>query len=117
MKDALTPVRLLKYNSLRIPWELAAQEGVDPFEVSIDLLVQLVPPLLQQGIAPLPYLSRLGRELGVIRPSSRLKAEVPFVDASWITPAPAEALQPRASARYAQRKCQPRAKSKTKKAM
>lgn len=97
--------------------ELAAQEGVDPFEVSLDLLVQLVPPLLHQGIAPLPYLRRLGRELGVIRPSSRLKPDVPFVDASWITPAPAEALQPRASAHYAQRKCQPRAKSKTKKAM
>src|SRR5258708_35732154 len=33
--------------------QLAAQEGVEPFDVSIDLLVELVPPLLQRGIAPL----------------------------------------------------------------
>jgi hypothetical protein len=98
--------------------QLAAQEGVDLFEVSIDLLVQLVPGLLQRGMAPWPYLGRYGRELGVIRPSSRLPVEVPFVDASWITPAPPEAVRPRESARYAQRNCAPgpRPQSKKKKA-
>jgi predicted nucleic acid-binding Zn ribbon protein len=93
--------------------ELAAQEGIDPFEISMDLLVQLVPQLVQRGIAPLPYLSRKGRELGVIRPSARRPIEVPFVDTSWITPAPAEALRPRDKARSAQRKCKPRATSPT----
>ncbi len=87
--------------------QLAAQEGVDPFEVSIDVLVEVVPRLLQQGIAPLPYLGRLGRELGLIRPSSRIQVQVPWVDPSWITPAPPEALRPRETARYAQRKCAP----------
>src|SRR5437763_5725091 len=87
--------------------QLAAQEGVEPFDVSIDLLVELVPRLLQRGLAPLPFLGRWGRELGVIRPSSRLKMQVPFVDATWIIPAPPEALQPREKARYAQRKCAP----------
>ena len=86
---------------------LAAQEGVDPFDVSIDLLVEVVPRLLQQGIAPLPYLGQRGRELGLIRPSSRIQIEVPFVDPSWITPAPTQALQPREPARSAQRKCAP----------
>lgn len=95
--------------------QLAAAEGVDPFEVSIDLLVQLVPQMLQRGLPPLPCLGRLGRDLGLIRPSSRLKVEVPFVDASWITPAPPEALEPREQARYAQRKCGPRKNVKTKK--
>ena len=85
--------------------QLAAQEGVDPFEVSIDLLVQLVPPLLMRGIAPLPYLGRLGREVGLIRPSTRLRVEGPLIDPRWITPAPPEALRPRDTVRYAQRKC------------
>jgi Transposase DDE domain len=96
--------------------QLAAQQGVEPFEVSIDLLVELVPRLLQHGIAPLPYLGRFGREVGLIRPSTRLQVQVPFVDAAWITPAPPEALRPRESARYAQRKCAPGPRSKTKKA-
>ena len=87
--------------------QLAAQEGVDPFEVSIDLLVEVVPRLLQRGIAPLPYLGQRGRELGLIRPSSRIQVQVPWVDPSWITPAPPEAVRPRETARYAQRKCTP----------
>lgn len=95
--------------------QLAAQEGVDPFEVSLDLLVQLVPGLLQRGIAPLPYLGRVGRQIGLIRPSTRLKPQVPFVDAIWIRPAPPEVLQPRERARYAQRKCEPGPRSATKK--
>jgi hypothetical protein len=96
--------------------QLAAQEGVEPFDVSIDLLVELVPPLLQRGIAPLPALGRLGRELGLIRPSTRLQVQVPFVDATWITPAPPQALSPRDTVRYAQRKCAPGPRPKTKKA-
>jgi hypothetical protein len=96
--------------------QLAAQEGVEPFDVSIDLLVELVPPLLQRGIAPLPALGRLGRELGLIRPSTRIQVQVPFVDATWITPAPPEALRPRDTVRYAQRKCARGPRPKTKKA-
>jgi Transposase DDE domain len=96
--------------------QLAAQEGVEPFDVSIDLLVELVPPLLQRGIAPLPLLGRLGRELGLIRPSTRIQVQVPFVDATWITPAPPEALCPRDTVRYAQRKCARGPRPKTKKA-
>ena len=96
--------------------QLAAQEGVDPFDVSIELLVELVPRLLQRGIAPLPALGRRGRELGLIRPSTRLQIQVPFVDATWMSPAPPEALQPRETARYAQRKCEPGPRPKTKKA-
>jgi len=96
--------------------QLAAQEGVDPFEVSLDVLVQIVPRLLQQGIAPLPFLGHRGRELGLIRPSSRRPIEAPFVDPSWITPAPPEAVRPRETARYARRKCAPRPRSSRRKA-
>jgi hypothetical protein len=96
--------------------QLAAQEGVDPFEVSIDVLVEVVPRLLQRGIAPLPFLGRLGRELGLIRPSTRIEVQVPWVDPSWITPAPPEALRPRDTVRYAQRNCARGPRPKTKKA-
>jgi len=96
--------------------QLAAQEGVDPFDVSIELLVEVVPPLLQRGIAPLPYLGQRGRELGLIRPSSRIQIEVPWVDPSWITPAPPEAVLPRETARYAQRKCAPGPRPSARKA-
>ena len=97
--------------------QLAAQEGVDPFDVSIDLLVEIVPRLLQRGIAPLPYLGGMGRELGLIRPSSRVTIQVPFVEAAWITAAPPAALQPRDSGRYAQRKCERGPRSQVKKAV
>lgn len=96
--------------------QLAAQEGVDPFDVSIDLLVEVVPPLLTRGIAPLPYLGQRGRALGLIRPSSRRQVQVPWVDPSWITPAPPEALRPRETARYAQRKCAPGPRPSARKA-
>jgi Transposase DDE domain len=95
---------------------LAAQEGVDPFDVSLEVLVDLVPRLLLSGIAPLPSLGRVGRAVGLIRPSTRIQVQVPFVDATWITPAPPEALRPRASARYAQRNCARGPRPKTKKA-
>lgn len=96
--------------------QLAAQEGVDPFDVSIEVLVDLVPRLLLHGIAPLPYLGRVGRAVGLIRPSTRLRVQVPLVDATWITPAPPEALRPRERARYAQRNCARGPRPKTKKA-
>jgi hypothetical protein len=96
--------------------QLAAQEGVDPFDVSIELLVELVPPLLQRGLAPLAVLGRRGREIGLIRPSTRREVQVPFVDATWITPAPPEAWLPRERARYAQRNCAPGPRPKIKKA-
>src|SRR5207244_12488784 len=51
--------------------QLAAQEGVDPFDVSLDVLVEVAPRLLQRGIAPLPFLGRVGREVGLIRPRDR----------------------------------------------
>jgi hypothetical protein len=96
--------------------QLAAQEGVDPFDVSIELLVELVPPLLQRGLSPLAVLGRRGREIGLIRPSTRREVQVPFVDATWITPAPPEAWLPRERARYAQRNCAPGPRPKIKKA-
>src|SRR5258708_7431019 len=108
--DAIVWLGKHRADHANVPWR------VEPFDVSIGLLVELVPPLLQRGIAPLPTLGRLGRELGLIRPSTRIQVQTPFVDASWITPAPPEALRPRDTVRYAQRKCARGPRPKTKKA-
>ena len=78
--------------------------------------MEVVPCLLQGGIAPLPSLGRLGRELGLIRPSTRLQVQVPLVDATWITPAPPQAVLPRDSVRSAQRNCERGPRPPTRKA-
>ena len=49
--------------------EAAALAGVDPFDVSLPLLVKYVPSLIQQGHDPLSWLLTYGRPLGFIRPS------------------------------------------------
>lgn len=59
--------------------ELAAAAQVRPSEVSIDLLVRYVPRLLAAGLDPLVVLVAVGRQLGIIRPSTRGLLEVPQV--------------------------------------
>src|SRR6266550_4199728 len=53
--------------------EIAAQAQVDPFEVSLPILVKLLahPPATTQPLVPL--LVERGRLLGLLRPSSRLR--------------------------------------------
>jgi hypothetical protein len=59
--------------------QMAVQAGVDAFDVSLPLLVQLLPELLQERQEPLEWMRRYGRELAVIRPSSRLEPKVPEI--------------------------------------
>ncbi len=89
--------------------ELAAQAGVEPAEVSLDLLVRWVPRLLAQGHEPISYLVEHGRRLHIIRPSQRRTPQVPFVDALWVRTPPPEVLTPADHARHAHRNCEPRA--------
>lgn len=91
--------------------QLAVEAGVDPFDISMPLLVKLTPAFLARGEAPLASLVRLGREIGVIRPSCRIPVQGPFVDVLWIHPPPAEVLLPRQHVRHAHRKCGPRSRS------
>ncbi|GHO71419.1 hypothetical protein KSC_103110 [Ktedonobacter sp. SOSP1-52] len=46
------------------------------------------------------YAVRLGRDLGLIRPSTRYHIEVPWIDPSWVVPLSPEAVQPREMVRY-----------------
>ena len=87
--------------------QIAQQAGVEPAEVSMELLVRWTPRLLARGLNPVAYLLRWGREIGLIRPSARGRREVPWIEPSWLSPPPPpEVLQPRERARHAQRKCE-----------
>ncbi|MBV9710405.1 MAG: IS4 family transposase [Ktedonobacteraceae bacterium] len=91
--------------------EIAHQAGVEPEEVSIALLVRMAPGWYQRRIDPVEHSLRLGRELGIIRPSSRTRWVLPLVDPASVTSPPPEALQPRTHARHAHRKGGPRCPS------
>ena len=84
--------------------EIAAQAQVDPFEVSLPILVKLLahPPATSQPLVPL--LVERGRLLGLIRPSTRLQVQAPALSLEQLHPPPANLPTVR-SARYAQRKC------------
>ena len=69
--------------------EIAARAQVDPFEVSLPLVVRALPPLLVGGQDPIALCAQRGRQLGFIRPASRLQLEVPVIAAADIVPQPA----------------------------
>lgn len=80
--------------------QIAVQAGVEVFDVSLDLLVRLVPQWRQRGLAPVEHAVRFGRELGVIRPSTRHRIAVPWIDPAWVTSPPPEATRPRQKVRH-----------------
>jgi len=61
--------------------QAAEQEGVDPFDVSLHLLVRHVPRWLAHGLSPLEQIQLHGRAMGLIRPSTRRLPQLPEV--SW----------------------------------
>ena len=84
--------------------EIAARAGVDPFEVSMPLLVEYMPRFVYAGEDPVTVFVQQGRELGFIRPSRRTIIQAPAFDLSSITPLPPELLLMR-HPRYAHRNC------------
>jgi Transposase DDE domain len=85
--------------------ELACKEGVDPEDLSRELLIRLLPRMMRQGPDGIARLMRYGREWGLIRRSGRIKIEAPLIDPSWIIPPPEEILHPQEKVRHAHRKC------------
>lgn len=86
---------------------VAMQAKVDPFDVSMHVLVEL---LATSPAEPTPIIDRLvqdGRALGLIRPSSRLKVVVPQIEPHMLCP-PADLRDLVRHARYAQRNPHPR---------
>jgi hypothetical protein len=73
--------------------EIAGHAGVDVFEVSLDLLLRLTAGWLSRGLTPFEHAMPFGRDLGLIRPSTRHCIEVPWIDPCWVVPPPLEAVQ------------------------
>lgn len=82
--------------------EIAARAGVDPFEVSMPLLVRYVPYLLARQQDPLAVFVRDGRRLEFIRPSRRTHIQAPSIDSADITPRPPDLVMTR-QPRYARK--------------
>jgi len=88
--------------------EIAAGANVDPFEVSLPLLVQYLPLLLERGDDPVAVFVAEGRRLQFIRPSRRTVIHAPTIPPeAYVLPPPDLPL--RRTHRYAERNCGPRA--------
>jgi hypothetical protein len=87
--------------------QVALQAGVEPFDVSLHVLVEV---LGMMPAGPMPIIAQLvhhGRMLGLIRPSSRLTVVVPEIEPHMLCPPPLLKDLVR-HARYAQRNPHPR---------
>jgi hypothetical protein len=84
--------------------ELAAQAGVEPFDVSLELLSRHLPRVLLHSADPMGFLVQHGRAMGLIRPSSRRVIQAPVVPLQEVRYPPPALLQPR-QAYSAHRKC------------
>jgi len=87
--------------------EIAGRAEVDPYDVSMDLLVKYMPQYAYTGQNPVEVFVNQGRELRFIRPSTRTVVQAPVIDPSELAPLPAELVLVR-TPRYAERKCGPR---------
>jgi Transposase DDE domain len=87
--------------------QIAAEAGVDVFEVSLPLLVAYVPQYLAEGRDPVTAFVQDGRRLGFIRPSSRTENRAPHIPATALAPPPPDLVRVR-EPRYAERKTGPR---------
>lgn len=84
--------------------EIAGRAGVDPFEVSLPLLVEYLPRWAYTGRDPVAMMVERGEAMRLIRPSRRTVIEAPTIDPAELVPAPADLILVR-QPRYAQRKC------------
>jgi hypothetical protein len=87
--------------------EIAGRAGVDPFDVSLALLVEYVPHWAYRGKDPVALVVERGRHMGFIRPSSRTQIRAPDVPLEEMVPLPPGLVLVR-TPRYAQRKCHSR---------
>ena len=101
---ALTVAQIL--HALQL--EIAGRAGVDPFDVSLALLVEYAPRLACAGVDPLALFVERGRALGFIRPSTRTAIQGPTIPPEALMPLPPGLALTRAP-RHAGRNCGPRA--------
>lgn len=87
--------------------EIAGRAGVDPFEVSLALLVRYLPQFARRGIDPVDAFLMNAREVGFIRPSTRTVIQAPSIPLQEYQLPPPDLVLTRSS-RYANRKCSSR---------
>lgn len=83
--------------------EIAGLAKVDPFDISMPLLVEYVPRLTLEGKNSIDMIVKDGRRVGIIRPSRRIRIQTPVIDPSTIAPLP-EGIVLIRKPRYAQRR-------------
>jgi hypothetical protein len=84
--------------------EIAARAGVDPDDVSVALLIQYLPILAREGRDPVAFFVEVGEQAHFIRPSRRIKRQIPRVPPDQIRPLPPDLILVR-KPRFAERKC------------
>lgn len=83
---------------------VAAAADVDPFDVSMALLVRYLPQYARRGGDPIAAFAADGPRLGFIRPSRRIRIAAPRVPDARLRPPPAGLALER-TPRYAHRNC------------
>jgi hypothetical protein len=84
--------------------EIAGRAGVDPFDVSLPLIVEYFPKWSYDGTDVLKVFVEHGRQVGFIRPSRRIRPQTPFIDPHALDPLPPN-LSLYRTPRYANRRC------------
>jgi hypothetical protein len=87
--------------------EIAGRAGVDPFDVSLPLLIEYLPSFAARGLDPVDAFLTNAREVGFIRPSSRTRIQAPAIPPEHLVPLPPGTVLER-TPRYARRNCGPR---------
>jgi len=87
--------------------EIAGRAAVDPFEVSLALLVEYLPRWATDGDDPVALIVTRGRALGFIRPSTRTRSDAPHIPRDHLIPLPPDTSLER-TPHYAHRRCLPR---------
>jgi hypothetical protein len=70
--------------------EIAGRVDVNPFDVSMELLVRWMPQYAYQGEDPVDGFVREGRAMGFIRPSRRTVVKAPHIPLEQLTPLPGD---------------------------
>lgn len=87
---------------------IAHEAGVDPFEVSLPLLIRYLPQYAARGLDPVAAFLADAVPLGFIRPSRRTKIAAPVLSTASFHPPPPDLVLVR-TPRYAERHCHRRA--------
>lgn len=93
------------FQALRL--EVAGRAGVDPFEVSLPLLIEYMPQFAARGLDPVDAFLTNARDVGFIRPSSRTRIQAPDIPLEALIPLPPDLVLLR-TPRHPQRNCGPR---------